>query len=85
MTATENPDLVILDLGLPDIDGFEVLEQIRQTSSITVVIVSVRGEEADRKRGFELGANDYVVKPFKQAHLLECLRTQLGERARSSP
>jgi PAS domain S-box-containing protein len=85
MTATENPDLVILDLGLPDIDGFEVLEQIRQISPIPVVIVSVRGEGADRKRGFELGANDYVVKPFKLAHLLECLRTQLGERAASSP
>ncbi len=46
---------------------------------------TVRGEEADRKRGFELGANDYVVKPFKLAHLLECLRTQLSEHAMSSP
>jgi two-component system KDP operon response regulator KdpE len=66
----ETPELVILDLGLPDINGFEVLKRIRLFSSIPVVILTVRGDEKDIVRGLELGADEYVVKPFHQMELL---------------
>ena len=70
MVKGEAPDVVILDLGLPDMDGFEVLEQIRLFSSVPILILTVRGEKADIDKGLELGANDYVVKPFKPLQLL---------------
>jgi len=70
MVKNETPDVVILDLGLPDIDGFEVLEQIRLFSSVPILVLTVRGEKADIDKGLALGANDYVVKPFKQLQLL---------------
>jgi len=66
----EAPDIVIVDLGLPDISGFEVIEQIRRSSSVPILVLSVRGEESDIVEGVELGADDYVVKPFKQVELL---------------
>jgi PAS domain S-box-containing protein len=70
-------DIVILDLGLPDISGYEVLRQIRLFSSIPVLIVTVRGGEEDIVKGLELGADDYIVKPFKQSELLARLKVQL--------
>lgn len=70
MVKTENPDLVILDLGLPDIDGFEVLKNVRTFSNVPVIIVTVRGDEVDRVRGLELGADDYITKPFSHIELL---------------
>lgn len=62
--------LVILDLGLPDIGGFEVLKSIRLFSSVPILILTVRGEEADIVKGLELGADEYIVKPFRQLELL---------------
>ncbi|ADJ26223.1 two component transcriptional regulator, winged helix family [Dehalogenimonas lykanthroporepellens BL-DC-9] len=62
----ENPDLTILDLGLPDRSGLELLKDIRQISSVPVIILTVRDEEADVVRGLELGADDYITKPFRQ-------------------
>lgn len=70
MVETEDPDLVILDLGLPDISGFDALKQIRLFSTIPVIILTVRAEEPDIVKGLEWGADDYVVKPFKQLELL---------------
>ena len=70
MVKSEAPDVVILDLGLPDLDGFMVLEQIRLFSSVPILILTVRGEKADINKGIELGADDYVVKPFKQLQLV---------------
>jgi len=64
------PNIVILDLGLPDVDGFDVLERIRMFSSVPILILTARGEEADILRGVELGADDYTVKPFRQMELL---------------
>jgi DNA-binding response OmpR family regulator len=64
------PDIVILDLGLPDISGFDVLKQIRQFSSVPVIILTIRGEEVDIVTGLGLGANDYIVKPFRQMELI---------------
>jgi len=77
---TEDPDLVILDLGLPDISGFEVLRQIRLFSSVPVVILTVKGDEADMVKGLEWGADDYVVKPFRQMELLARLKVQLRKQ-----
>jgi two-component system, OmpR family, response regulator VicR len=77
LVESEKPDLVILDLGLPDIDGFEVLKQIRLFSSVPVVILTVSSDEADMVRGLEWGADDYIIKPFRQLELLARLKAQL--------
>ncbi|MCL0091077.1 response regulator transcription factor [Dehalococcoidia bacterium] len=69
----EAPDVVILDLGLPDIDGIRVLEQIRQFSDVPVLIVSARDTQDSIVKGLELGAEDYIVKPFDHRDLLERL------------
>ena len=70
LVKTESPDVVVLDLGLPDMDGLDVLEQIRLFSNVPTVILSVRGGEVDMARGMELGANDYIIKPFNPTDLL---------------
>ena len=59
-----NPDLILLDVMMPDIDGFEVLETIREASNVPVIMLTAKGEEDDRVRGLELGADDYITKPF---------------------
>lgn len=73
----ETPDIVILDIGLPDIDGFEVLERIRHFSDVPVVMLSARHEEVDKVKGLELGADDYVTKPFSHIELLARVRAVL--------
>ncbi|MDY6835312.1 MAG: response regulator transcription factor [Chloroflexota bacterium] len=73
----EPPDVIILDLVLPGIDGFEVLRQIRRQSNVPVVILSVKGDEMDKVRGLELGADDYIVKPFAPAELLARVKAVL--------
>jgi two-component system KDP operon response regulator KdpE len=60
----EQPDLIILDLGLPDIDGFEVLRELRTFSTVPIIILTARDEEKDKVKGLELGADDYLTKPF---------------------
>ena len=77
MVETEAPDLIILDLGLPDISGFDVLKQVRLFSSTPVLILTVRADEVDIVKGLELGADDYVVKPFKQLELLARVKALL--------
>jgi len=62
--ARETPELVVLDIMMPKIDGWEVLKQIRKTSSVPVIMLSARGETFDKVLGLELGADDYIVKPF---------------------
>ena len=68
------PDVILLDLGLPDMDGLDVAKRIREEWSVPVIIVSARGDELDRVLGLELGADDYVVKPFSQRELLARIR-----------
>jgi DNA-binding response OmpR family regulator len=71
------PDLVLLDVMMPDIDGFEVLRIIREVSNIPVIMLTAKGEEDDRVRGLELGADDYVTKPFSPRELVSRVRAVL--------
>ena len=74
LLESETPDVVILDLGLPDMSGFDVLKEVRTFSEVPILILTVRGEEADVVRGLEWGADDYMVKPFRQLELLARIR-----------
>lgn len=71
------PDLVLLDLGLPDIEGIEVLKQIRQNSSIPIIVVSARSSETEKVMALDYGSDDYVTKPFNAAELLALIRAAL--------
>ena len=77
MVETESPDVVLLDINLPDISGFQVLSEIRRFSDVPVLIITVRGEETDKVRGLELGADDYIVKPFSHLELLARVKAVL--------
>ena len=72
--ADAAPDVVLMDLGLPDMDGLDASKIIRESSSVPIIIVSARGDELDRVLGLELGADDYVVKPFSQRELVARIR-----------
>jgi two-component system KDP operon response regulator KdpE len=78
--ATEELDLVVLDIGLPDRNGLDVLEEIRKTSSLPVIVLSVRDGESGKVRAFDLGADDYVTKPFGMAEFVARLRVALKHR-----
>ena len=82
MLASHSPDLMLLDLGLPDRDGQELLTEIRTWSSVPVVVVSARGQEKDKVRALDSGADDYVTKPFGAEELLARIRAALrhGQR-----
>ncbi|MFC1965530.1 response regulator transcription factor [Chloroflexota bacterium] len=80
LVENENPDVVILDLGLPDISGFEVLKQIRLFSDVPILILTVRADESDVVRGLESGADDYMVKPFRQLELLSRIKALVRRR-----
>jgi len=79
--ATREPDLVILDLGLPDRDGHEVLSELRQWSQVPVLMLSVRSAETEKVLALDAGANDYVTKPFGIQELMARLRALLRDRA----
>jgi two-component system response regulator RegX3 len=72
--AADTGDLVLLDLGLPDIDGYEVCRRLRSTSNVPIIILTAKGDEVDRVIGLELGADDYVVKPFGLRELIARIR-----------
>jgi len=71
------PDLVVLDLGLPGMDGLDVTRRVRSTSAVPIIMLTARSDEADRVIGLELGADDYVVKPFSPRELLARVRAVL--------
>ena len=76
----ERPDAVILDVGLPDVDGFSVVRSIRAETDVPIVMLTARGDLQDRVRGLELGADDYVAKPFHFEELVARLRAHLRRR-----
>src|SRR3984957_11023798 len=76
----EEFDLIILDLGLPDRSGIDVIEQVRETSSVPIILLSVRSDEAGKVRALELGADDYITKPFGMAELVTRIRVALRHR-----
>ena len=80
-----SPDVVLMDLGLPDMDGLDASKIIRETSAVPIIIVSARGDELDRVLGLELGADDYVVKPFSQRELLARIRAVTRRNTEMSP
>jgi DNA-binding response OmpR family regulator len=82
---TEIPDLIILDVMMPDLDGFEVLKIIRETSSVPVIMLTAKSEEDDRVRGLELGADDYITKPFSPRELVSRVRAVLRRTEAASP
>ena len=83
LAAANAPDVILLDLGLPDVDGAVVLRELRAQSNTPVVIVSARGLERDKVAALDLGADDYIVKPFGTAELLARIRTALRHSPRS--
>lgn len=74
---TGMPDLILLDVMLPDLDGFEVLKMVREISSIPIIMLTAKGEEDDRVKGLELGADDYVTKPFSPRELVSRVKAVL--------
>src|SRR5574342_406108 len=80
-----NPDLILLDVMMPDLDGFDVLEMIREISTVPVIMLTAKGEEDDRVRGLELGADDYVSKPFSPRELVSRVKAVLRRTETSSP
>jgi len=75
LTASHCPDLILLDLGLPDMDGIDVLKNIRLWSNIPIIVVSARGYEREKVEALDLGADDYITKPFGTPELLARIRT----------
>ena len=70
LVETERPDVVILDIGLPDMDGYSVLKEVRRFSDVPVLMLTVRGEDTDIAKGLEMGADDYITKPFSHIELI---------------
>lgn len=90
LAAQHRPALIVLDIMLPDVDGWEVCRQLRRRSDVPVLMLTARGEEIDRVVGFSLGADDYVVKPFSPRELVERVkailrRTSLAARRDRTP
>jgi two-component system KDP operon response regulator KdpE len=79
------PDLMLLDLGLPDQDGLEVIRRVRESSQMPIVVLSARGEENDKIAALDLGADDYVAKPFGVGELLARIRAALRRSGSSTP
>lgn len=77
LAAEHHPDLIVLDLGLPDLDGTEVCRRIRETSKVPIIVLSARTGEADKVRALDLGADDFVTKPFGPEELLARIRVAL--------
>jgi two-component system KDP operon response regulator KdpE len=81
--ATRQPDLVILDLGLPDMDGLEVIRRLREWTARPIIVLSARGAETDKVAALDAGADDYVAKPFAVGELLARVRVALRHAART--
>jgi len=82
LAASHCPDLILLDLGLPDFDGIEVIKKIRELTNIPIIVVSARGHEREKVEALDLGADDYITKPFGTSELLARIRTEIRHSQR---
>ena len=85
LVKSYRPDLIILDIGLPGMDGFEVCSYVRQFSNVAIIMVTASGQEEDKIRALDLGADDYLTKPFAIGELLARVRALMRRRAGSNP
>ena len=83
--ATRNPDVILLDLGLPDTDGLDVIEKLREWSGVPVIVISARDQEGDKIKALDRGADDYLTKPFSVGELLARIRVAIRHAAPKSP
>jgi two-component system KDP operon response regulator KdpE len=83
LARTHNPDMILLDLGLPDVDGMEVTRSIREWSAKPIIVISARGQEDDKIRALDAGADDYLTKPFGTGELLARIRVALRRTNRT--
>lgn len=83
MAASHCPDLILLDLGLPDLDGIEVIRNIREWSNMPIIVVSARGHEREKVEALDLGADDYITKPFGTSELLARIRAAIRHSQRA--
>ena len=84
LVRTHNPDLVLLDLGLPDLDGMEVTKAIRAISAKPIIVISARGQEEDKVKALDVGADDYLTKPFGTSELMARIRVARRHASRST-
>lgn len=77
MYASHHPDLILLDLGLPDRDGMSLIQEVRETDTVPIIVLSARSNERDKVEALDLGANDYITKPFGTEELLARIRAVL--------
>jgi DNA-binding response OmpR family regulator len=85
LVASDHPDLVLLDVMMPVLDGFSACERIREFSEVPIIIITAKGEEQDRVRGLDLGADDYIIKPFSATELLARVRAVLRRAQKVIP
>src|SRR3990170_2981222 len=80
LAGETSPDLILLDLMIPEVDGLDVCRELRKTSAVPIIMITARGEEIDRVVGLELGADDYVCKPFSVRELMARIKAVLRRR-----
>lgn len=85
VVVEQHPDLVLLDIMMPELDGFAACQRIREFSNVPIIMVTAKGEEKDRIRGLDLGADDYIVKPYSANELLARVRAVLRRAERTIP
>lgn len=85
LAASFCPDVVLLDLGLPDVDGIQILKQLRTWSNVPIIILSARTKEQEKVEALDLGADDYITKPFGTGELMARIRTCMRHRHSSAP
>ena len=83
MYASHHPDLIVLDLGLPDRDGMSLIQEVRRTGTVPIIVLSARSNERDKVEALDLGANDYITKPFGTEELLARIRAVLRSHRHS--
>ncbi len=82
LIASQCPDLILLDLGLPDLDGLDIIRQVRSWSAVPILVISARTQEKDKVTALDLGADDYITKPFGSSELLARIRTAIRHACR---